>query len=144
MRVHRRRPDAEELLVPRVHAVRPDHTQVQLVVLRGLQVVQEAVRQQHSDIEELPADEGADVLLVVLGRHDDRRVRSRGHGGRLATRPAAAAVQVRCAVRPATVHRLLIPPRHVRRDRFVQRHRTIGQRDVQTMIVPPTVSLAQR
>lgn len=124
MRVHRRRADPKELPVPRVHAVRPDHTQVQLVVLRGLQVVQEAVRQQHTHIEELSADEGADVLLVVLGGHDGGRVRGRGHGGRLAAgRPAAAVVQVRRAVhrRHAVVHHR----------RPVKRHRGAGQRGVQ-------------
>lgn len=83
VRVHGRRSDAKELPVPRVDAFRSDHTQVQLVVLRRLQVVQKVVRQQHSDIEELSADEGTDVLLIVLGRTIHGRFRGRGHGGRL-------------------------------------------------------------
>lgn len=85
VRVHRWRSDAKELPVPWVDAVRPDHTQVQLVVLRWLQVVQEVVWQQHSHIEELSADEGTDVLLVVLGGTVHGRFCGRGHRSRVTT-----------------------------------------------------------
>lgn len=85
VRVHRRGTDAKELFVPRVDPVWPDHTQVQLVVLRGLQVVQEAVRQQHPHLEELSADESAHVFLVLLGRTHGGRFRGRSHSSHLFT-----------------------------------------------------------
>lgn len=65
MRPNRRRADHEELPLSGVDPFRPDRPQVQLVVLRRLQELEEAVRLEHSDIEELPADEGAHVFLVV-------------------------------------------------------------------------------
>lgn len=82
MRVHWRRSDAEKFPVPRVDPVRPDDIEMQLVVLRGLQIVQEAVRQQHTHNEELPADEGTYVFLVLLGRTHRERFCCRGSGGR--------------------------------------------------------------
>lgn len=117
VRVHRRRSDAEELLVPRVHAIRPDHTQVQLVVLRGLQVVQEAVRQQHSHIEELSADEGVDVLLVVRGRAHRGRVGGRRDRGRIVVvhrgRRRRPPRRQRTRRHPSTVHRVQFPARQL-------------------------------
>lgn len=85
VRVHGRGTDAKELPVPRVDSIWPDHTQVQLVVLRGLQVVQEAIRQQHPHLEELSADESAHVFLVVLGRAHGGRFRGRSHSSCLFT-----------------------------------------------------------
>lgn len=145
MRVHRRRFDAKELLVSRVDAVRPDDTQVQLVVLRGLQVFRKVVRQQHSSIEELSADEGADVLLVVLGRALHRRLRGGRHRGRVARvrRPAQAGrgrTEARRSLRGRLVRRV---DRHrsgrlsgvIRTDQLLGlHHRSLRQRVVPEMI----------
>lgn len=65
LRTDGRRPDHEELSVSGIDVVRSDDPKVQLVVLRGLQSLEEPVRQQHTHQQKLSADEGVGVLLGI-------------------------------------------------------------------------------
>lgn len=65
MRSDGRRPDYEEFSLSGIDTLRSDHPKVQLVVLRGLQELEKTLRFEYTNIEELSADEGVDVLLVV-------------------------------------------------------------------------------
>lgn len=73
LRSDRRRAGAEELPVSRKYHLRPKRAEVQLVVLRGLRHLQEAVRLQHSGVQELPADEGARLFLFLQEQQQQRR-----------------------------------------------------------------------
>jgi hypothetical protein len=65
VRADGRRAGDEVVPVPRVDAVRPDHSQVQLVVLRRLPQHAPPLRHQHPRLQELPAHEGAYLLLFL-------------------------------------------------------------------------------
>lgn len=76
-----RRADHEELPVPRVDSLRPNDPKVQLVVLRRLQVLEEPLRQQHTDQQELPAHEGARLLLRLQEPRQLDAARQQRRGG---------------------------------------------------------------
>lgn len=65
-----RRFDHEIFPLPRKHALRSDHLEVQLVVLHRLQEQQIALRLEFAGVEKLPADEVAGVLQQQLQKAD--------------------------------------------------------------------------
>lgn len=68
MRTDGRWTDNEELPLSGIDAFRSNDFEMQLVVLRGLQKFEETVRLEHTDFEELSANEGADFLLDIQKR----------------------------------------------------------------------------
>jgi hypothetical protein len=65
VRVDWRRSGPKEFPVSGKHYFRPKRAQVQLVVLRGLRLVQEVVRLQHPRLQELPAYESSHFSLLT-------------------------------------------------------------------------------